>query len=286
MPTFRRLRHIGLLCLCAVAIHAAGSESRAADSPASAGEICSIVSIGQIAKEPDWSYIITHGMGGTTDGDRFERLGKAIKLACPHSNVYLVDWTAAAKGSPWPWVVARSIGRVAFGAYEELTRLGVDPQRLTMIGESFGNHVNLRVAAKFGQVARMLALNPANELGGGGPLDLTKHSGTSWAFHSQSPFDTHRQVAHRGILLHAAADSSAREQHSYGAKWLRQTLAGGERDWLDLERYIPAAPQGMFDVAILADGGVDWELAPRRGYSLADVETIAPDEHVEGGNTE
>ena len=231
-----------------------------------------LLSVGQIPESPSWWYVVTHGMGGMSEGDRFDELAQAIKEAFPKSNVYLLNWTHDASISPWPWVVARRIDTVAELAISQLRQHSVDPAKVTLIGESLGNNVNALIAQRMGQVAHILALNPAHELGGGGSLNLRAYSQTAWSFHSQSPYDTHLPVADRSILLNTPHDCNAIGQHTYGVAWLRTTLKNGDREWLQLEQVIPEGPSGMFDVAISPDGELDWELAPRRHQSSFNTE--------------
>ena len=57
-------------------------------------------------------------------------------------------------------------GMATMDVAEQLQTQEVDPTKLTLIGESFGNYVNHQVAKGLGGVNRVLAFNPANELGG------------------------------------------------------------------------------------------------------------------------
>jgi hypothetical protein len=69
-----------------------------------------------------------------------------------------------------PWLVAEEIDPVGDEGATQLSSLGVNPDRLTLIGEGFGNCVNARIAKNLGEVKCILALKPASEHGGYSPL--------------------------------------------------------------------------------------------------------------------
>ncbi len=91
---------------------------------------------------PDASrtFIITHGNGGPAE--RFGGLADEIHNRYPDANVIRVEWP---KGSSHldPWWSSFQINPAAAEAARRLQQLpGFDPNKVTMIGESFGNYVN------------------------------------------------------------------------------------------------------------------------------------------------
>ena len=236
-----------------------------------------VIAVGEQHAEPSCSYVITHGMGGTKVNDRFHRLAETIRQVQPRANIYLVDWTEASNqrlyGINLPFLVARSIDRVAADVARQLQRYAVDPAQVTMIGESFGNYVNHQAAKHLGGVDRLLAFNPASELGGYSPPDLGEYSKVAWAFHTRSPFDTARRISDRTVLLKTTFDDPLK-QHTFGVQWLRQRLLEDDRIWLTGDRMIPPGPEKMYDLVLEADGTPDWEWAARVP-SRATLETSA-----------
>ncbi|MFZ1006959.1 MAG: hypothetical protein WAN65_08990, partial [Candidatus Sulfotelmatobacter sp.] len=130
-----------------------------------------LIAEGKMSPLAPRTFVITHGMGGTTSGDRFELLARQLKENFPEANVFRIDWSKPATattffGLPNPWIVAGRIDGVAAQAAQQLRAIDVDPQQVTLIGESFGVYVNQRIARALGGVQGMLAFNPASEEGG------------------------------------------------------------------------------------------------------------------------
>jgi Tol biopolymer transport system component len=101
--------------------------------------------------------------------------------------VLLVDWSAAA-ASILPSTAEGRIHDVANALYDELSGAGFNGEQLHLIGHSFGSYVAGELAAKFGIVDSIIALDPAIDVGSpydarvaaGG--DFGAHSIFSWAF--------------------------------------------------------------------------------------------------------
>lgn len=267
----RGLAWVSLILLLLVAVSKPGecgepeSGGRSIHSPAK--PLVELVAIGETHAVPKWTFVVCHGMGGMKTGDRFHQLAETILENRPQANVFLVDWSEAANKQVWginiPQLVAKSINPVSQDVAEQLKSLDVDTAKLTMIGESFGNCVNNQVARRLGGVNRILAFNPANELGGYPLPHLEKHSEIAWAFHSRSPFDTNSKISDRGILLQPASEDPY-VQHTYGVQWLQQRLSDGDASWLNFERVVPAAPTAkLYDLAIDKDGSLDFAGALR-----------------------
>ncbi len=210
-------------------------------------------------------YVLTHGYGGVTDANGkatrtdFAELIKEIKRVDPTANVYLVDWSPVARPDcaiPCPRQVAPSINEVADEAYRQLKILGAEARSITGIGESFGNDVNARIAANYGEkVDKIIALNPAFEGSGYTPPDLTKVAVTSVAFHTDSLFDTHRSMATFDVKLDPPVGVvGSWAQHTYGIKWLRDRLILNEDQWLKLTiQFQKCGSPACFDGTALSD---------------------------------
>ena len=182
-------------------------------------------------------YLVTHGMNGTCSGDRFHMLAETIWTFLPEASVVLVDWTEAARGE-WlglnlPFVVALQVDVVADEASEMLCNLGFDAANATLIGESFGNYVNAKIASNFGKVDRMLAMNPAAELGGYPIPDLRRCSRRAYSFHTYSLFDTRVSLAHAAVFLETPPGATGIEQHTSGIARLTTTIGEASRGWLE-----------------------------------------------------
>lgn len=232
----------------------------------SAAEASPIVRLCSHGKWNGPAYVITHGMGGTADGDRFHKLAKAIAKMFPDARVLLVDWskqaTATIYGVPNPYKVAANIDEVGDLAAELLQQAKLDPRRTVFIGESFGNWVNARMARRLGGVQGILALNPANE--GGYPLpDLRQHARQSWSFHTHSVFDTTCEIAESDFWLETPAGANQWEQHVAGIKWLTARLDAGDPSWLHMDMLLPKRRVGHFQALVTKDGLLSASQLPR-----------------------
>ncbi len=183
-------------------------------------------------------FVITHGMYGTQRHDRFHQLAEKLVSVFPDSRVVLVDWSQASTpktswlGIPNPHPVANRINPVAAQAATKLNQLGIQTRKATLIGESFGNWVNAEIARHLGKVDRIVAMNPASELGGYSPPDLRPLSTTSWSFHSDSVFDTLMPIGNLNILLESIDGTSDLSKHTAGIRRLTGRLRAGDKSWL------------------------------------------------------
>jgi hypothetical protein len=214
-----------------------------------------------------WTYVITHGMGGTAADDRFHRLAAAIGQSVPRANVLMLDWSEPASarinGFPNPWKVAGSIDAVGDQAAAVLRQAKLDPARTTLIGESFGNWVNARIASQLDGVHGMLAFNPATAAGGYAPADLRRHSQIAWSFHSYSAYDTNREIAHGDFLLQTPADADDLQQHVWGIAWLTDRVAAGDTSWLKMNKPLPARKAAHFRALATISGDLARQQFPR-----------------------
>lgn len=220
-------------------------------------------------------YVITHGMGGTASGDRFHRLAEAIHKRFPRACVLLVDWSeksSAKPGSyPNPWKVAVSIDEVGDQAARLLKHGAIDPAKTTLIGESFGNWVNARLARQLGGVQGILAMNPAHEAGGYVPPDLRKHAKHSWSFHTYSIYDTTLEIADGDFWLATSDRANHLEQHVSGINWLTARLEAGDPSWLHMDRPLPQRREGHFRASATMDGKLLEQQQPRQRPALTEI---------------
>ncbi len=216
---------------------------------------------------PSDVYVICHGMGGTSAGDRFELLGLSLRELDAGSTVVLIDWSPLSQsklfGFPNPRVVANRIPVVSDAGYQALKNLNVVPENMTFIGESFGNNVNSRISEKFGSSSLVLAFNPANPLGGGGSLDLTRSSRKACSFHTRSCFDSIQAIAHHDALMTMSGDVSMADQHTWGVQWLRERVERQETHWLTLNLNLPVAHPDYFNLVVDPSGVIDKTPQPR-----------------------
>jgi len=216
-----------------------------------------IRSLGEFSSDAARTYLVCHGVGGTSEGDRFEQLCRAIKAHYPQANVLLLDWSGASQhkvlGLPNPWQVAKEIKPVASQATSVLRDLKLDPARVTAIGESFGVYVIAELAVELGGVEHILAFNPASELAGYTPADLRKCAKRTWSFHTYSPFDTTIEIAHGDFFLQTPANADHTAQHTHGITWLAERVAS-DSSWLRLEKTLPPAKANAFRCLAQLDG--------------------------------
>jgi hypothetical protein len=199
-------------------------------------------------------FVITHGMNGISEGDRFHELGETIAGVAPEANIVLIDWSEASRASIFPVFVAWSIDSIADEACDELRKIGFQAERTTLIGESFGNYVNARIASNIGKVDQIIAMNPASELGGYPIPDLRLCSRVSCSFHAYCAFDTCRTLAHATILLETPDEATELEKHTTGIRRLTERLAQGDLGWLAADRELPGNQAESFRVQATIDG--------------------------------
>ena len=208
------------------------------------------------------TYVITHGMGGTTVGDRFHQLADAIGNSIPEANVVIVDWSKDScrrlgwRQLPSPWDVAQNIDPVAMEAIALLKALQIDPARITFIGESFGNCMNARIAEALGGRGRILAFNPPNDLGGYKTPDLRFCSDVAWSFQTYSMFDCQSPIADVGFFLETPVNATVRDQHVFGVEWLAAQVQSGNLFWMLPEINLPEPATKEFDAVATLSGEI------------------------------
>lgn len=207
--------------------------------------------------------VLTHGMNGTEQCDQLHLLGRSIQHSLPDTAVLLVDWSDASRATlpftslPNPLRVSKRIDPVAAELADNLEMLGVVPGATTMIGESFGCYVNARTARIMGGVDRMLAMNPASELAGYQPPDLSQCAQQSWAFHSYSLFDTLDRIAHYSVILEPLPKESDRQRHASGVLKLIQILSENQSSFLNALPRISSERADTFDAMWTREGGFE-----------------------------
>jgi len=208
------------------------------------------------------TIVITHGMGGTEEGDRFHQLADAICSAIPECNVVMIDWSKQSWRTrgyfqiPSPWDVAQNIDPVVKEAVELLQALQIDPARTTFIGESFGNCVNAQIAEALGGRGRILAFNPPNDLSGYKTPDLRCCSDVAWSFQTYSMFDSQSPIADLGFFLETPANAMAKDQHVFGVNWLTARVQSGDLTWLFPQLVLPEPATEDFDAIVTISGEV------------------------------
>jgi pimeloyl-ACP methyl ester carboxylesterase len=199
-------------------------------------------------------------MYGTQRHDRFHQLAEKLVNAFPDSRVVLVDWSQASTpktswlGIPNPHPVASRINPVAAQAASELKQLGIQARKVTLIGESFGNWVNAEIARHLGKVDRIVAMNPASELGGYSPPDLRPLATTSWSFHTYSVFDTLLPIGHMNILLESVDGTSDLGKHTAGIRRLTGCLRAGDKSWLTVADHDGGTNRRRFNARATVEG--------------------------------
>ncbi len=232
-----------------------------------AGDV-NLAPVGTLSTKAPRTFIVTHGLGGTRPGDRFHQLASELKTRFPQANVVRLDWTRPATAEVWgmpnPWAVAPRINDVAAAATAKIREMGIDPQNMTLIGESFGNYVNFRVAKELEGVDTLLVFNPASEMGGYAPPDMRGAARRTVAFASRSSCDTQRKIADCSLLLQTPDGLDGFAQHRWGIQWFCCTLQRQDLGWALALPTIPSADDTHFDGVVLADGSLDGTQPPLR----------------------
>ena len=228
-------------------------------------EFVRIIEFGKRHASPSWNYVISHGLGGTKVDDRFHRLAIEIRRNFPTANVFLVDWSqVAAKknmfGLPSVRKVSAQIKKCGELANCLLNEIGIDPKRTTFIGESFGSYVNYEIANRMKKVARILCFNAAVKLGGYSVTDMSVAAKDCYSFQTVSIFDTRQQLCQHDIRLELAVGMKAVKGHTYGIRWLLETLKRSDRSWILCRRNVPTATDVAFSGTAFPNG----QFEPRR----------------------
>lgn len=227
-----------------------------------------VLQCGEHHEHPAWTYVITHGLGGTRSGDRFHQLAAEIRRCFPKVNVYLTDWTQVAAqktlfGLPSVWKVAANIDNCAQLSADALQHLSLDPSRSTLIGESFGCYVNFGIARQLGKVERMLCFNAASQLGGYVLPDMTTVASACYAFQTISIFDTQARLSDHDVRLQLARGTVGVGAHTSGIRWLSESLQGTDRSWILCSRELPLGTVESFAGTVRPNGEFDPTPVPR-----------------------
>ncbi len=198
------------------------------------------------------SYLITHGFGGTLPDDRFHTLAQRLADNIPNTNVLILDWSGDALetdffGIPAPTKVAVKINPVADHFAQQLKTIGLNISKTTLIGESFGNCINARIAQQLGSDGRFLVFNPPSPLGGYPLPDVTALSHIAWSFHTYSAYDSTELKTDAGFYLECPEELDHHGQHTRGIPWLTEQLIRGNLDWLNFQHSVPPRQEGVFD---------------------------------------
>jgi hypothetical protein len=216
---------------------------------------------------PNRVYVITHGMNGTSAGDRFEQFAAKLNQGDENCQIVLVDWSGLSTAECWgvsnPWRVASRIPDVAAECHRVLESFGIPADRYVFIGESFGNNVNAKISELFGNQSILIALNPASELGGGGRMELGTCSKASYALHTLSIFDSLTSTAQHDALLTVPPNCTEEEKHTYGIQWLTRVLDSTASDPLQILRHLPESDQHAFSVRVDDQGRLHHEIHAR-----------------------
>lgn len=111
------------------------------------------------------TVVVVHGRASSIEDDSLQALAKQAAKNNPNLQVLTLDWTSLAKPSRWKPLefkpIAQNISPVARAAKDELSKIGIDPKKLTLVGHSFGSYVSSEIASEFGKVKNLVALDPA-----------------------------------------------------------------------------------------------------------------------------
>ncbi|MCE9608317.1 MAG: alpha/beta hydrolase [Planctomycetia bacterium] len=145
-------------------------------------------------------WLVIHG--NNSGPERMRPLADTLAAATPETQVLLLDWSDAAKSRFGAWAQAENhIDTVAAWVYQSLVDRRIDGSRLNIVGHSFGAYVADRLAARYGRVETLLALDPAIDVPAGFPY------GGSSEFDPRTPglidFAAH---ARRSLSFRAATD--------------------------------------------------------------------------------
>jgi pimeloyl-ACP methyl ester carboxylesterase len=107
------------------------------------------------------TILVIHGLNSSTEADNIRQVYQAAMQNNPNSQVLALDWRDPAGGSIPPLGAALRITPVANWAVNALKNLGIDGQKVTVIGHSLGAYVASEIGRSFGKVKKLVALDPA-----------------------------------------------------------------------------------------------------------------------------
>jgi pimeloyl-ACP methyl ester carboxylesterase len=115
-------------------------------------------------------WILSHGFNSSPE--TFNDIFKAIQAKHSGDDIITVDWSNAANilNSETPGTAAKWIKEVADYTSNQLKDWGLkatDGSKINLIGHSLGTFVSSELAANFGKVNSLIALEPASSLDGG-----------------------------------------------------------------------------------------------------------------------
>lgn len=110
------------------------------------------------------TIVISHGWHSSDESQHIQELAKQASRS-DNVQVIAVDWSEISQAEldkiPVPIQTAKWITPVAEYVHSQLKELGVSPNKMTLVGHSLGTYVSSEVAAKFGKVKNIVALDPA-----------------------------------------------------------------------------------------------------------------------------
>jgi hypothetical protein len=195
---------------------------------------------------PSWpTYVLVPGWGGYRND--FGNLTGAIASATAcfpngHVNVLIATWQGATSGPTLlgihvPWIAALHIDIAGDQLGDVLGSLVQHSQiafgTTTGIGEDFGNYVLNEAAIRVGGLENLIALNPANALGGYLPPDLALNFQHSTAYETSSFLDTQTALAASNYALATGDLNDPIALHIFGVSWLTGQVLGNNCILLD-----------------------------------------------------
>jgi uncharacterized protein with LGFP repeats/pimeloyl-ACP methyl ester carboxylesterase len=147
-----------------------------------------------IADRPTW--IVSHGWTGKPTDKTITELANAIDRYQEGDQVLFLDWSEPAKGDLTS--AASWIPDVAKFAVEKLKEWKIKSTNINLVGHSLGTFVSYEIAKGMGGVSKLIALDPATEVGVGlasialagitggyNPygVDFNKYATWSWGFY-------------------------------------------------------------------------------------------------------
>ncbi|MFO0799707.1 MAG: SdrD B-like domain-containing protein [Gemmataceae bacterium] len=231
------------------------------------------------------TFVLAHGWNGIDGNNRIIPLAQKIREVYGAGvNVYVVDWSGGSItdgggipvfGGVNPFGAAQGITPTAGALADMLLARRIDPEAITAIGESFGTYVMNEVADRMfaatgRKTARLVAFNPASQLGTHFILRFSTAFRFSYAFHAErTPYapvvggEQYNLGDHHGSLadidLELAVDPNVRPGdegwywgHIYGFVWMIGALQYSKGDkghgWLDKNSSdFVSCPLGLYD---------------------------------------
>ncbi|WP_227789267.1 PA14 domain-containing protein [Nodularia sp. LEGE 04288] len=148
------------------------------------------------------TWIISHGMDSSPSADNINKLALAIDGYQTGDQVFVLNWSEAAKSGNFPVGLLSPFPNVGIGASwieaaakfatNKLISWGISAKNINLAGHSLGSYVSYEIAkeiskeGKIDNISKLIALDPARQVIGGyetKDIEFSDYTDWSWGFY-------------------------------------------------------------------------------------------------------